>query len=499
MRVSLPRLEDDTGYHLELPAGTHVTNISGPTAAVLRLPLHGLRPFTFMWLPSTSTQIGARHEKLFVRHGLPSSTDLGSLAASIDLSTGAASRHAIQLERVSATELRLSSQQFAPGSTDYIFSVAANTAITDGLGASLQPSIGNFSAALQRPFAGIAASFALASPANAQTLVALARGIAVETTDRSRCRGVTMTAATVGRASMAEALQQQVCSRTYTFFPGCFNSSLFSGTGTEVHGPQKQSKDLEQWQFSSSLFEASGAVMVQSKVVRAAWEPDCDNTSYDGHPIRNTYNLYTRAPFATTAVAFAGDLNVWVTDLLTAHGVEGAEVVIYAVSSDYTKGVQVAQTSTALTDANGLASVLASEIHPKDDAFCRYGCQYKAVVWHSGAVGLTDFSLPYRNQPSTTFADLITDRALFRVGDTIFLKGFVRQLDATGAPLPAPLVAKDHYTLTLGTPWGNANCTYQREFGTISGNITVPPHAVYGLHSLTLNLNPPRDNDNRQA
>ena len=50
--LTFPSLDLDTEYELALPAHTIVTNVSGPTAARLSTRLHGLRPFSFPWLPS---------------------------------------------------------------------------------------------------------------------------------------------------------------------------------------------------------------------------------------------------------------------------------------------------------------------------------------------------------------------------------------------------------------------------------------------------------------
>ena len=56
LRVSFPALQFDTDYLLELPAGTRVTNISGPTASPLHLPLHLL-----LLLPLLLLQPQPRH------------------------------------------------------------------------------------------------------------------------------------------------------------------------------------------------------------------------------------------------------------------------------------------------------------------------------------------------------------------------------------------------------------------------------------------------------
>ena len=152
IQVSFPSLKFDTAYQLELPVGTRISNISGPTSGLLQLPLHGLRPFTFIWLPPW-THISAYHERLFVRHGLPASTDLKKLAASIVISAVPSEGFLglPELVRVSATELLVTSEAFTPGE-DCLLSVTANAEVKDGFGLSLQPSVGSYSGAPQHPF-----------------------------------------------------------------------------------------------------------------------------------------------------------------------------------------------------------------------------------------------------------------------------------------------------------------------------------------------------------
>jgi hypothetical protein len=79
------------------------------------------------------------------------------------------------------------------------------------------------------PQLALPAPFALAGAPIVDTLVALARGSAKRVNSSSRCQGVKLSAVSIERAMIGEALLQQSCSSQYNYHASCYNSSLFSG------------------------------------------------------------------------------------------------------------------------------------------------------------------------------------------------------------------------------------------------------------------------------
>eukprot|EP01045_Picozoa_sp_COSAG04_P006507 COSAG04_NODE_322_length_16880_cov_9.938621_2_plen_1548_part_00 len=181
-------------------------------------------------------------------------------------------------------------------------------------------------------------------------------------------------------------------------------------------------------------------------------------------------------------MAFAEEANIWVTDLATAAGIPNAEVDLYTLSEQTAQGprTHIKLAESCVTDAHGICTFSMKTFRDQE--------LMTAVVWHEGRMNTVDLSVPYLDTPRTEFADLISDRSLFRVGDTIFFKGFVRHVDGDGKPLPEPQKSE----WTVRTPWGTANTTWDASFGALTGNVTVPPHAVYGPHALSLEA-PNRD------
>ncbi len=176
-----------------------------------------------------------------------------------------------------------------------------------------------------------------------------------------------------------------------------------------------------------------------------------------------------------------GDSLAWVTDAQSGEGVAGAEV-----NFGYTGGA----VATATTDADGVATAL---VEASADVL------YLPMVAWTGEPGNADFALASSDwstgiapwdfnitgyTPEAVNSLFYTDRPLYQPGQTVHWRGIVRKLVNDSFEIPDPSEAM---TITVRNDRGDAILTQQvqfGEFGTLSGDVLLPPDSFSGSYYL---------------
>ncbi len=133
---------------------------------------------------------------------------------------------------------------------------------------------------------------------------------------------------------------------------------------------------------------------------------------------------------------------VWVTRLEDGQPVAGAQIEV----SDYCAGVK---RWSGTTGADGIAHIETSLGNPHGNSYCESWTPAPLIViarlgedmsfalsqWHDG-IAPQDFSMPVGYGGDATLAHSVLDRTLFRAGETVSMKHFLRQHARQGFTLP---------------------------------------------------------------
>ena len=367
-----PRLEDDTSYLLVLPKGVTASNTSGPTLVDLKQKLHGLRPFEFPFLPTTSYQapaIAAPQVSLYVRHGLPAETPPSEVQKAVSLTSPKQKQQAVVVHREhndltlqpSKTHLILESE-FVPSTgprshqlSNYTFQGDASASLKDAFGQSLRQSQAKYHTAQLAAFEvqPIAFSGFFREEKESIGLVALARG--KDTQPKcGKCHGcsacpdcnaegsVTLRAQPVGGSELEDVLMLA--------FVNCSNLTANAAVWSDeaaTFGPQPSNTVVEEWKFGELVSgSAKPWVLAQHTEARPSWQPDCERSNYWNQRIgQKTCSLYTSAPFAVSVIqqlqnerhssqSTHSEVLVLVTDYTDVAAVVGADVTLFEIITE---------------------------------------------------------------------------------------------------------------------------------------------------------------------
>jgi uncharacterized protein YfaS (alpha-2-macroglobulin family) len=187
---------------------------------------------------------------------------------------------------------------------------------------------------------------------------------------------------------------------------------------------------------------------------------------------------------------------VWVTHLHDGSTVAGAAVVI----SDYCSGAEVWQ---GRTGRDGIAVIDTALGEPQMAGGCR-GTQHPLMAlakqgddfsfslstWNQGITPY-EFSLPVGSGYSAQLTHSVLDRALFRAGETVSMKHYLRLHVLTGIVAPQAVAGPheikilhqgsgDEFSMTAAFDAG----------GTAQSQWTIPPEAKLGLYSISIDDRP---------
>lgn len=184
---------------------------------------------------------------------------------------------------------------------------------------------------------------------------------------------------------------------------------------------------------------------------------------------------------------------VWVTRLADGLPVAGAEVEV----ADYCSGEKRWNGTTA---DDGIARIDTSLGNPHGNDYCESWAQAPLIVtarlgedlsfvlsqWHDG-IAPSDFNMPVGYSGDATLAHSVLDRSLFRAGETVAMKHFLRQHGNQGFSVPAQANANIEVSVVhLGS---DERVTLPVSFdgkGVALSNWTIPKEAKLGEYEVRL-------------
>jgi uncharacterized protein YfaS (alpha-2-macroglobulin family) len=214
--------------------------------------------------------------------------------------------------------------------------------------------------------------------------------------------------------------------------------------------------------------------------------------SWDGRTQSKQSRVITETNLAVTFAATDSEsATVWITDIVTNEPVANCKVTLYSTAYNYDyNGITPSDvrviSNSVITDAEGLATVtITGSTYNQLYAVVEDQNTNKLVV-------VTNFRLS--SYPgSTSTAEIITDRAVYKPGDTVNVKLYVRAQAGTELAVPSTL-----YDFVEN--WSNGQeetitaVTLDKTTGAWSTSFKIPEDTKYATHQLVL-----RDRTNRYS
>lgn len=175
---------------------------------------------------------------------------------------------------------------------------------------------------------------------------------------------------------------------------------------------------------------------------------------------------------------------VWVTDLKTGKPVANQALSVY--------GPDGSSIASSATNGDGVFRTQLPHIVSWDPVYATSlagGSLVGATVsnWSDG-INTYDFNLPTQSQAQEFYANLFTDRAIYRPGQTVFFKGILRRDQDASYSLPAdvetvPIQVVDDQ----GKQIFKQNISLTR-FGTFNGEFQLSDASSIGFYNLSFEL-----------
>eukprot|EP00899_Mesostigma_viride_P016306 jgi/Mesvir1/24677/Mv25138-RA.1 len=457
----------DQQVTIQLPAGTDYNPGSGAgrLRSTTSIPVSGLRPFVFPFRTFYGNDGPSfRNYDLWLRHGLENpSAALDNLAALISVvETKTNAPLAFTLELVHKGKLRVNAP-FLPG-REYRLTVSAATParpVKDGFGLSLQGSTVTFTPFPTPTFFTTPPGFVLfeagTTPASWPIF---AKGDTL-TVSGSRddvpisIKGIPVA---LDERSVLDAIAT-VTNRWY-------NSA--HANESSVSAPLTDS--LEVLELKTAPLLAPGGM---------AMRQHCCDRSYDGTLVQQGTELMGETGVGAGFIVSGEQVTVWVTRLENPGApVQGAVVTLYISAGSASQVIKVGQ---ATTGADGVAIIRVTEAIRQGN----YYGTYVASVSYVNAAAVPRMLLfpdvPRTWTPTTTElrGRLVSDLRLFRSGDNVHLKGFVRLRQGTELQVPS----SEKFFLQVAWPTGGGGDSNQlptqvpvdlSRLGTFNASLAVP-------------------------
>ena len=199
----------------------------------------------------------------------------------------------------------------------------------------------------------------------------------------------------------------------------------------------------------------------------------------------------------TVAVPGAGPLLVWVLNATSGTPIESADVTLLATSCYRCTAGQVERVADTTTAADGLATFASSSLpksreRPSLYVLVAFDPSHTWSQPRKELLLLENVPRPNEIQQPPLSATLLTDRGVFKLNDTICVKGYVRMQDASGHLVIPDASRLRQANALLRVRWGRSGSntetpiTINPSYGSFDASLHVPVNASYGEHQIYL-------------
>lgn len=475
--VSGGSLAVNTRYRLVLPAGSRYHPLCGATAAESAFLLSGLVPFSFPFLQGLAVPAerwqqlrpSYRRWRLWVRHGLSPATTAAMLASAISIAPPVAN---FALTVPDSSSLRLEGD-WHPGTT-YTVSAASCATCLDGFGLPMVATASLFQTA-PRPQLFLEAgtyqhktpNFVDGAPISWSVLAQGASnclsGRPGEPCPASAPPKYFEAFAVLDTTASVVGALASTCNRHHHF------PSANAPTARPVRAPMTDS--LQELSMPTAAVLAPTGLFVHTRWDGIAGGRRTKTSAMAGHADVSATLLLS---------ADASTLVAWVQRASTGTNLVGATVTVYSkMGYGECSTTSIRPMGTSTTGTNGVASVTLQA-----QGSSRYSPVVWAVVSHGGKLNVIP-NVPWLRSSGSSSSSterargaLITDRGLYKVGDTVSVKGVLRSV--TGSNLGIPT---GQYQLRVrwkaGASVVSTNIAVNQTLGTFSMHLSVPADAEY--------------------
>eukprot|EP00741_Cyanophora_paradoxa_P018347 tig00000204_g17715.t2 len=487
----------DGAYKLALPAGSRVHPLAGPTKRDLELKLSGPTSFSFPFVavpghPDTGLRPSFRRYHLWLKHGLAAAPGtpaeraaLDALAAAITVIPGVP----IKVTRVGLARIQIEGP-FDP-SVWYKIHVGASAAVRDAFGNPLVASETAFQSADGPSSFLQAQGYALfdADFGGRWHVLAIGTNLRVGEQQYGAQQVPRVPFAVAGAAvgpvegpdfsALALALRDRHGDRE----PLLPESSRVEAPLTPALSLARASDaDGGAEGLDAAALLAPSGLFARHSYTGVGW--DCSGGPCGPYVQRQT-EFAAVSSVAVSLVASASDLTAWVTRLSDASSVAGATVLLYGFNW---QDRSVKELGRATTGPDGTAAL---------PLVAPGSYELSAFVVHEGRV-------LYHPQVPTVYGGyddgkphgtILTDRAMYKEGDVVHVKGYLRQNGGKSGLQVYDPSNLDHW---IEVRWSDQRPSAERvpvkidpEHGSFDAQLTVPGDVSYGMRGITLMSAPP--------
>jgi len=456
-------LQVDTQYTLNLPAGTKTFTYGGLTAEAHAVTFYGLYSFDFPFR-SYNSPTYSRSLALYLRHGLINNST--SLLA--DLQSAFSITPAVPMTRFSRPTLSSIEIEFTlQANTNYTLNVAARPNVLDGFGQPLRAQSYTWTTAAAASFIDAPLDpFPTFESFTGSDWVVFSRN----PNQNSNCKSaphidVTPIDLTNIQAAIASLTRSE----------------------TSYMGANKISKNLPvvtTGDYDVTIIPAQTSFGSSGIFIQEVWG-QCSNWQGSENRYKQA-TIVSRNTIGSSIVFGDGSLAVWVTDLESNNVIANAKVTVYGFQSSVYSPSDVLTIASGTTDSNGLYTFQLSGVNVYWQAYVLV--QSGAQMHLSDGIYLSSYS-KYDNG-LTWISQMITDRSFHAPGETVYVKGYVRQTDyLTGVKTIASASSAE-----LTIQWRTSDKEAARypvvisDQGTFSASVQVPIDARMGTNNFNLNI-----------
>jgi hypothetical protein len=489
------KLEVDTEYRLVMPAGSSYNAQCGATQKALSKSFMGLRSFKFPFRQEQVPTYGglkpatSRYD-LWLIHGLDAKVGLEQIKAAITITPAVE----INLVRKSLGVLRFEPSSDLSGfkpETTYTITVTGTDAVKDGFGQSLQTHSTKFITAPETTFFhdaldGVSRGTPLVFPTSdplAADFYAMARGNSYCYSNdyqvrKSGCPGVAAKdAAHIGGANVGTLDQVKLM---LAAVHNSYETFIEEDTTAYVDLDPAKKTQIQSLRLDHTKLLGSSGMFMENKWIGGNFDRATSRRS------KTTSIVQGDAKLGVTFLATGPDtMTAWVTDITTNAAVQGAVcTVLYASQTNNAARTSVQTVGSGTTDATGMTQFKISSTKS------RYNPLYGVVeggraTTYAANIQLVQ-GLRLYSVPNTGISGvLITDRAVYKPGDELHLKGYVRGQEGRELVVPT-----SGYTFTVqwksGAPAETTDVTLNPATGGFHLSMAIPDDASYGDKSLSL-------------